>query len=230
MGYFPFFTDISGKPFLIVGGGRTAFGKIEKLLPFEPEIIVVAPEICQELEKLKIRLVRRRFRDSDLDGKFAVIAATDDPVLNGHISELCHAMKIPVNVVDDREKCSFIFPALSCGGGITIGITTSGQSPALARYIREKNDELLLGRLMETAEILGELREQIKLRISDENCRKQANERLLRLCVEGEHLPDREELDKFINGLEKNYENKNRNKAVCPCNGSDGNDSEDDKG
>lgn len=230
MGYFPFFADIAGKEFLIVGAGRTALGKVEKLIPFEPEITVVAPQICPEFEKLGVKLIRRSFQDSDLEDKFAVIAATDDSELNGHISELCRAVKIPVNVVDDKEKCSFIFPALSGGRGVTVGITTSGQSPALARYIREKNDEFLTERLMETVELLGSLREEIKLRITDESRRKQANEQFLRLCIEGECLPDREKLDKLINRLESDYENKNRNKAVCPCNGSDGNDGEKNKG
>lgn len=57
MGYFPFFADIAGKEFLIVGAGRTALGKAEKLLPFEPEITVVAPQICPEFEKLLERTI-----------------------------------------------------------------------------------------------------------------------------------------------------------------------------
>ncbi len=33
MGYFPFFVDIAGRNGLIVGGGRVALHKLEKLLP-----------------------------------------------------------------------------------------------------------------------------------------------------------------------------------------------------
>ena len=36
MGYFPFFMDIAGKKGVIVGGGKVAARKVEKLIPFGP--------------------------------------------------------------------------------------------------------------------------------------------------------------------------------------------------
>ena len=42
MGYFPFFIDIENKKCLIVGGGNVALRKIKKLIPYRPEIKVVA--------------------------------------------------------------------------------------------------------------------------------------------------------------------------------------------
>ena len=48
-------------------------------------------------------------RLEDLSGADFVIAATDDEALNGRIAEYCQAAHIPVNVVDDREKCTFFF-------------------------------------------------------------------------------------------------------------------------
>ena len=52
MGYFPFFIDIKGKKCIIVGGGNVAARKIEKLLPFEPYITVIAPEISDDITSL----------------------------------------------------------------------------------------------------------------------------------------------------------------------------------
>ena len=52
MGYFPFFIDIKGKKIIIIVGGSIAFGKAERLLPYEPEITVIAPKISDELLKL----------------------------------------------------------------------------------------------------------------------------------------------------------------------------------
>ena len=45
MGYFPFFMDIAGKNGMIVGGGKVAARKVEKLLSFDPHLTVIAPEI-----------------------------------------------------------------------------------------------------------------------------------------------------------------------------------------
>ena len=86
MGYFPFFMDIKGKRCMIAGGGKTALRKLEKLMMFEPEIILISPEICGEIEQISgISKVCRRFRDEDLNGAFMAVAATCDEVVNQHI-------------------------------------------------------------------------------------------------------------------------------------------------
>ena len=54
MGYFPFFVDIQGKSGLIVGGGRIAAHKAEKLLPFLPKLTITAPEIAQEIGRAHV--------------------------------------------------------------------------------------------------------------------------------------------------------------------------------
>ena len=36
MGYFPFFVELEGKRGVIVGGGKVAARKVEKLLAFDP--------------------------------------------------------------------------------------------------------------------------------------------------------------------------------------------------
>ena len=68
MAYFPFFVDLSGQRGLIVGGGTVALRKAEKLLPYGPELTVVAPEPIQALTALPVTLERRRFRETDLEG------------------------------------------------------------------------------------------------------------------------------------------------------------------
>ncbi|MDE5649338.1 MAG: NAD(P)-dependent oxidoreductase, partial [Oscillospiraceae bacterium] len=53
MGYFPFFINIKDKKCVIIGGGNVAARKIEKLLPFEPNITVIAPEISDIIKNIK---------------------------------------------------------------------------------------------------------------------------------------------------------------------------------
>ena len=109
MAYFPFYIDIENKKILVVGGGTVALRKIEKLMPFSPDITVVAPKICDEIKALNVKIIDRKFCDSDLDGAFCVVSATDDESLNGRIFQLCNEKNILVNTVDDKEKCGFIF-------------------------------------------------------------------------------------------------------------------------
>ena len=43
MSYFPFYTNISNKTFLIIGGGTVALEKVDRLRRFTDSIIVIAP-------------------------------------------------------------------------------------------------------------------------------------------------------------------------------------------
>lgn len=116
MAYFPFFVDIEKQKCLIAGGGIVALRKVEVLLPYGPAITVVSPEFAPELRELAeqsgVLLKERDFRMEDLNGADFVVAATDDPVLNRQISLTCRENRIPVNVVDVKDECSFIFPPL----------------------------------------------------------------------------------------------------------------------
>lgn len=145
MALFPFFIDIKNKKALLIGGGKHALEKIEKLRPFEVKLKVIATEVCREIEEdTTIELIRREFRESDLtqDVSF-VIAAADDVELNHQISALCQNKRILVNVVDDQPYCQFIFPSLVTRGKLSVGICTDGASPAVGVRLRKQVEELL---------------------------------------------------------------------------------------
>lgn len=191
MAYFPFYIDIEKKDILVVGGGAVALRKVEKLLPFNPVITVVSPEICNEIVKLGVKTVKREFADSDLDGVFCVISATNNSQVNEHIYRLCSEKNIPVNTVDDKERCTFIFPALVKENGITAGITTSGKSPVYAKYVKEQLIQLLENINADTVEVLWKYRAAIKASINNEEERKEIFTRLLNMCVEGALVDDK---------------------------------------
>ena len=78
MGYFPFFIDIKNQKGLLVGGGKVAVHKVEKLLPFEPILTVIAPKIDEKLlENQKLSCFQREFQDEDIEGAAFVIAASN---------------------------------------------------------------------------------------------------------------------------------------------------------
>lgn len=184
MAYFPFFIDIKGKRCVIVGGGSVAKRKVEKLLPFGADIIVVAPWICDGLASAEgIEIRGRGFLDSDIDGAFMVIAATDDGSLNEHIYELCSERNVLVNTVDDLKRCGFIFPALVNIPNAAIGISTSGKSPLFAAFLRERIEEAV--KQSETVgDTLIRARERAKKEILLESGRRQALRRILEICTQ----------------------------------------------
>lgn len=200
MGYFPFFVDVENQNCLVVGGGVVALRKIEKLLPFNPNITVVSPKVHKEILSIEnINIIKRKFDFNDLNEKSFVITATDDKVLNKEIYNSCEENNIPVNTVDDKDNCSFIFPALARNNGVTVAISTSGKSPLYAKYLRKKIESLIQDS-ESIVDNLSKYREKIKNEISLEENRKVAFEKLLEYSLSNESITD-DLVDKIIKDL-----------------------------
>lgn len=171
MGYFPFFVDIGGKNGLVVGGGRVALHKLEKLLPYGARLTVVASGISQSLaeyaQKNDICVINRAFEPGDLDGMVFVIAASDDREVNAEIGRLCREKGILANVVDDREACGFLFPSLVKAGRLSIGISTGGASPEAAASLRSQIASMIPADMEEILDYLNGLRPLAKEYIRD---------------------------------------------------------------
>lgn len=173
MPYFPMFIDLKNKPVLIVGGGTVALRKLQKLMHYGVLPTVIAPHILPELETLhNVKLCKRNFSTSDLRPRPSlVIAATNNKTINHKISVLCRKRYIPVNVADDPELCSFLFPALVQQGSFSAGISTGGASPVAAAYFKERLKELLPEGLDKLLSWLESLRPTLKASIPEQNKR-----------------------------------------------------------
>ena len=148
MAYFPFIMDIENMDCLIAGGGSIALHKAEILAEYNVNIHIVAISVCDSLLKLagdnkRIDIRQRKFDDSDISGMDFVVAATGDRELGIHISRLCKKQKIPVNVVDVKEACSFIFPAIIHKEPLLVAVSSGGASPALAAGIKRDIKEII---------------------------------------------------------------------------------------
>jgi siroheme synthase-like protein len=128
--------DVAGRDCLVVGGGSVGLEKAHGLLDCGARVTVVAPEIVSELRELPVSLVERRYRSSDLGGRFLVMAATADPEVNRRVFVDAERRSLLCNVADAPDLCTFILPAVHRQDPIAIAVTTSGASPALAQRIR----------------------------------------------------------------------------------------------
>ncbi|MBN2325786.1 MAG: bifunctional precorrin-2 dehydrogenase/sirohydrochlorin ferrochelatase [Candidatus Omnitrophica bacterium] len=134
--------NIRNKPVLVVGGGEVARRKAAALCDCGAKATVVSPKLESVLEYMafqkEIVWIERHFEPGDVEGMFMVIAATDSREVNRAVSDLCHKKNILCNVADAVEECSFIAPSTIERGPLTIAVSTSGISPALAASIRQE--------------------------------------------------------------------------------------------
>ena len=133
MDYLPLFHNLRQRRCLVVGGGMTALRKLRTLLDAGALVEVVAPEICAPIKSLatnrNVSLCERHWGDDDLANVALIIAATNDRSVNQRVAETARAANIPVNVVDDPDLCTVIFPAIVDRSPIQIAISSSGAAP-----------------------------------------------------------------------------------------------------
>ena len=152
-GLFPAFLKLTGRPVLVVGAGPVAASKLDSLLAAEASVTVVAPEVLPEIVRPGVRILRRGFTSSDIDGVFLIIAAAT-PEVNREVAAAAEARAVFVNAVDDPENASLYLGAVVRRGGVTLAVSTDGQAPALAGLLREALEAVLpddVGSWVETA-------------------------------------------------------------------------------
>lgn len=162
MDYLPIFVRAKGQPAVVVGGGRVALRKVDLLLKAGAQVTVVAPSIVDELRALDVRLVEAAFDAAHLDGASMVIAATSLREVNAAVSNAARERRIPVNVVDDPELSTFIFPAIIDRSPVVVAVGSGGQSPVLARRVREQLEAMLPARLGALARFVGDRRKEVQ--------------------------------------------------------------------
>jgi siroheme synthase-like protein len=140
--FLPLIFKASGLRCLIVGGGEVASRKLEMLSDIGCVVTVIAPqihdEIQQRVESRAIQWIGREYQKGDCQGFQLVVAAAGRPAVNRTVSEEAKTLGIPVNVVDDPELCSVIFPAVWKEGPLTIAVSTKGVAPYMAAAVRDR--------------------------------------------------------------------------------------------
>lgn len=147
MGYYPISLDLVGRPCLVVGGGAIALRKVSALVEAGARVTVVSPSLTPALLRLAaeapLRWRPREYAAGDAAGFILVMVATDDRAVNAAVAAECRERGIWVNCADDPARCDFILPSVLRRGAVTVAVSTGGQSPTMARLVREELDALL---------------------------------------------------------------------------------------
>jgi len=189
MAVFPLFINLKGKRCVIIGGGNVAERKIKVLLSFEPELVVISPIATSEIKKLHsqgaIIYINDTYHQKYLDNAHLVIAATSENQLNETIYREAVRRQLMINVVDDPEKCTFIFPSIIQRDDLVIGISTSGSFPALSRKIREKIEQVVPAICENTMRILKTCRKRAGMEVPNPEQRSEMLNQIAAALVSG---------------------------------------------
>lgn len=150
--WFPLFINLENKKILVIGGGKVAAKKIEKILEYGADITVVTENVVEEkllqLENVKIENNQKIENDKDkieklVKGYFLVIAATDDEELNENIANVCDSNGMLINNVSSKVKMNAMFGGIVKNSEFQIAISTSGKNCKRSRAMKSEIQKVL---------------------------------------------------------------------------------------
>ncbi|MAA71233.1 MAG: uroporphyrinogen-III C-methyltransferase [Bermanella sp.] len=183
MEFLPLFFSFKGRSALVVGGGEVALRKVALLVKAQAKVIVVSPEVHNDIEALvstsggEVKL--KTFDPGDVSNMSLVIAATNNVEVNTAVANQAHNLNIPVNVVDQPKLGNFIFPAIVDRSPIIAAVSSGGSSPVLARLLRAKLETVIPSSYGRLALLAEKYRTKVKQSFAHINLRRGFWERAL---------------------------------------------------
>ncbi|WP_349431396.1 siroheme synthase CysG [Methylomarinum sp. Ch1-1] len=176
MDYFPLFLELKDQNCLVVGGGDIAARKIDLLTRAGANITVVAKQMSATVidmaQQAPISMQQKAFEAADLEDKFLVVSATNNRETNVQVAKLAKERKLLINVVDNPDLCSFIFPSIIDRSPIVAAISSGGASPVLARQLRAKIESMISPAYGQLAQLANKFRSAVKQHIEDPGQRR----------------------------------------------------------
>jgi uroporphyrin-III C-methyltransferase/precorrin-2 dehydrogenase/sirohydrochlorin ferrochelatase len=184
MRFLPVFLDLQTGPILLVGEGDLARAKLRLLLSAGARIRWYATDGHHDVsgfdaaDAARIEPAQGDPLTSDLSGVIAILCAGAGE-LGPALSARARAVGLPVNVMDDLQHSTFIFPAIVDRGDVVVAIGTGGASPVVARRVRERIEAMLPARIGDLASFIGRRRKSIHGRIAAFPLRRRFWERVV---------------------------------------------------
>jgi len=183
MRYYPVHLDINDRNCLVVGGGGVGTRKVKTLLDCGARVTLVSPKVSPQLRDLAasgdIILKERSYQSDDLSNMFLVIGATDDEKLNKQISSDADRLNTLCNIADRPEVCNFILPSIVHRDDLVITISTSGQSPAMAKKLRKSLENQFGKEYGTLLRLMGAIRKKLLQQAHEPEAHKPLFEQLI---------------------------------------------------
>ena len=182
MRFLPVFLDLQAGPVLLVGAGELARAKLRLLAAAGARIRWFSIDGNHDLSGIpdaaRIELAEGDPLSADLSGVIAILCAGAGEI-GSAMSARAKAVGLPVNVMDDLEHSTFIFPAIVDRGDVVVAVGTGGASPVVARRVRERIEAVLPARIGDLAGFIDRWRKTIHGRIPEFALRRRFWERVV---------------------------------------------------
>jgi uroporphyrin-III C-methyltransferase/precorrin-2 dehydrogenase/sirohydrochlorin ferrochelatase len=184
MRFLPVFLDLQSGPILLVGAGELVRAKLRLLLAAGARVRWFATDGNRDtggLDGLDGARIEHGHGDpltADLTGVIAILCAGAGDV-GAAMSARAKTVGLPINVMDDLEHSTFIFPAIVDRGDVVVAIGTGGASPVVARRVRERIEAMLPARIGDLATFVGRWRKTVHGRIPQTPLRRRFWERVI---------------------------------------------------
>lgn len=169
---------ITGRPCVVIGGGKAAEQKVKPLLDGGAQVTVISPHLTKRLQQWadegKVTHLCRHYQRGDLQGAFLTYGCTDDEETNRQVFEEANARGQLCNVVDAPALCNFYAQSIVRRGNLLITIGTHGISPTLSKWLREQLEEVIGPEYVEFLEIAAVLRSEAKQKLATPADRQKA--------------------------------------------------------
>ena len=170
--------DCAGQVHLIIGSNPLASARCAKVIEAGANPKIIAPSnaefhyvLSKRIEAGEVEWIQKPFQDDDLTrlGRNDVDGVVDAVFITSggksrfasHVSALCRRLRVPVNVVDAPNLCTFTLLATHTDGPLQIGVTTSGRGCKLASRIRREVVASLPRDLGSSIDRLGKMRQRV---------------------------------------------------------------------
>jgi uroporphyrin-III C-methyltransferase/precorrin-2 dehydrogenase/sirohydrochlorin ferrochelatase len=144
--YYPVVLDLSERRCIVLGDTDIAKEKVTAL----------------QAIGASVKHAPRPFQPGDLAGAFLAIDATGDPASEAGARAEADRERVLLNVVDVAQRCDWIAPAVVRRGPLQVAISTSGESPFLARTLRERIEVLLGEEWGPFTQLVGRARRRLR--------------------------------------------------------------------
>lgn len=162
--YYPVVLDLSERRCVVLGDTEIATEKVATMEAIGASVVHA----------------RRSFQAGDLVGAFLAIDATGDPVSQAGARAEADRERVLLNVVDVAQRCDWIAPAVVRRGPLQVAISTSGESPFLARVLRERVEQWLGEEWGPFMQLVGRTRRRLRRAGVAGAVQQRAYQRLLR--------------------------------------------------
>jgi precorrin-2 dehydrogenase/sirohydrochlorin ferrochelatase len=168
---YPIELDLRGRTVLVVGLGLVGLRKAAGLAAAGARVVAVDPGFGDREAPEGVEVRAEAYDARQLEGVSLVVTAAP-AVVNRQVVADARRAGVWVCSASDPDEGDFTVPAVWRDGPLTLTVSTSGASPALAAALRDRAAEAIGPEAAGLAALLAALRPEVLVRVPDPETRR----------------------------------------------------------